>query len=66
MIRGALSTANLRNMLDGYRVRPVISSANPYGYTERSSMIGTETDHITGVIRPITIATMLDKSRSRC
>ena len=55
MIRGALSTANLRNMLDGYRVRPVISSANPYGYTERSSMIGTETDHITGVIRPITI-----------
>ena len=55
MIRGALSTANLRNMLDGYRTRPIISIANPCGYTERSSMIGSETDQITGVVRSITI-----------
>ena len=55
MIRGALSTANLRNMLDGYRTRPIVTDENLYGYTERTSMIGSETDHITGLVRPVRI-----------
>ena len=55
MIRGALSTANLRNMLDGYRTLPIVTEENIYGYTERRSIIGSETDFITGIIRPIRI-----------
>ena len=34
MIRGALSTAGLRNMLDGYRTKPITSESNPFGYSE--------------------------------
>ena len=55
MIRGALSTANLRNMLDGYRTLPIVTNENLYGYSERRSIIGSETDFITGIIRPIRI-----------
>ena len=55
MIRGALSTANLRNMLDGYRTMPIVTNENLYGYSERRSISGSETDFITGLIRPIKI-----------
>ena len=55
MIRGALSTANLRNMLDGYRKMPIVTTNNIYGYSERRTVIGIETDFITGSNRSVDI-----------
>ena len=55
MIREALSIAGLRNMLDGYRTQPITSASNPNGYSERVTMIGQETDNISGEITSIPI-----------
>ena len=34
LIRGALSTAGLRNLIDGYRTQPCATTENPNGYRE--------------------------------
>ena len=64
MIRGALSTAGLTSMLDGYRVSPVTSEMNPFGYSEKRKCSGIETDPITGEVKKIEI--MLDEDDVFC
>ena len=64
MIRGALSTAGLSSMLDGYRVKPITSELNPFGYSEKRRCHGTETDPITGEVKNIEI--MLDEDDMFC
>ena len=48
MIRGALTTAALKSMLDGHRTSPTVTENNPNGYKERSTMIINITDEISG------------------
>ena len=48
MIRGALTTAALKSMLDGHRISPVVTDNNPNGYRERSTMRINITDEISG------------------
>ena len=64
MIRGALSTAGLTSMLDGYRILPITSELNPFGYSEKRKCCGTETDPITGEVKIIEI--MLDEDDVFC
>ena len=55
LIRGALSTAGLRNMIDGHRTQPLATIDNPNGYRERSIQKTNVVDEITGESRTITI-----------
>ena len=64
MICGALSTAGLTSMLDGYRVSPITTDLNPFGYSEKRKRIGTETYQITGEVKNIEI--MLDEDDVFC
>ena len=48
MIRGALTTAALKSMLDDHRVPPIVTENNPNGYKERSTMRINITDEISG------------------
>lgn len=64
MIRGALSTAGLSSMLDGYRVTPITTESNPFGYSEKRKCNGIETDPITGEVKNIEI--MLDEDDVFC
>ena len=48
MIRGALTTAALKSMLDGHRTSPIVSVNNPNGYKERSTMHVNIVDEISG------------------
>ena len=48
MVRGALSTAGLKNMLDGHRTQPISTLNNLNGYSARSVISKIETDIITG------------------
>ena len=48
MVRGALSTAGPRNMLDGHRIQPISSPNNLNGYRERSVITKIVIDGITG------------------
>lgn len=49
MVRGGLSTAGLKDLLDGHRTKPIISAQNKFGYRERSISTITYNDENTGV-----------------
>ena len=51
LVRGALSTAGLKNMLDGYRIQPISTLNNLSGYREGSVISKIETNVITGEIK---------------
>ena len=53
MVRGALSTAGLKTMLDGHRTQPISTSFNVNGYRERSVVSKILIDDITGESRTI-------------
>ena len=56
MVRGGLSTAGLRNLLDGHRKKPIaIPNVNLYGFSERSVQTKEITDEITGIIKTVEI-----------
>ena len=40
----------LRSLLDGYRVNPITTESNPFGYPEKRKCNGIETDPITGEV----------------
>ena len=55
MVRGALSTAGLRNLLDGHRLKPQVTPNNIYGFSERSITTSRVIDEVTGAISEIEI-----------
>ena len=50
MIRGALTTAGLKYLLDGNRRKPIPSPTNTFGYTERNIATVDSIDENTGVV----------------
>ena len=48
MVRGGLSTAGLKDLLDGHRTKPVLAATNEFGYKERSISTDTYNDENTG------------------
>ena len=55
LVRGGLSTAGLKTLLDGQRKEPVVTSDNIYGYSERSISTCVIIDEYTGVSRSVQI-----------
>ena len=64
MIRGALSTAGLKNLLDGHRKQPVVTATNTFGYSERVIKTVRIVDEITGIGADVEI--MLDEDDRFC
>ena len=64
MVRGALSTAGLKTMLDGHRIQPISTSFNVNGYRERSVVSKILIDDITGESR--TISVLLEEDDMYC
>jgi hypothetical protein len=50
MIRGALTTAGLKYLLDGHRKKPILSATNKFGYTERNIISVQSLDEKTGTM----------------
>ena len=55
LVRGGLSTAGLKTLLDGQRKEPVVTSDNIYGYSERSISTCVIIDEYTGVSKSVQI-----------
>ncbi len=55
LVRGGLSTAGLKTLLDGQRKEPVVTESNIYGYTERSITTCIVTDEFTGMSKSVQI-----------
>lgn len=55
LVRGGLSTAGLKTLLDGQRKEPVVTSNNIYGYSERSISTCVIIDEYTGVSKSVQI-----------
>ena len=64
MVRGALSTAGLKTMLDGHRIQPISTPFNVNGYRERSVVSKILIDEITGESR--TISVLLEEDDMYC
>ena len=64
MIRGALSTAGLKNLLDGHRKKPVVTATNTFGYSDRVIKTVRIIDEITGIGADVEI--MLDEDDRFC
>ena len=64
MVRGALSTAGLKTMLDGHRTQPISTPLNVNGYRERSVVSKILIDDITGESR--TISVLLEEDDMYC
>ena len=59
MIRGSLTTAGLKYLLDGHRKKPVPSATNKFGYRERCIQTIQTIDETTGL--PISTEIMIDE-----
>ena len=55
LVRGGLSTAGLKTLLDGHRKEPIITEINMYGYSERSISTCIVVDEYTGISKPVQI-----------
>ena len=64
MIRGALTTAGLKYLVDGDRVKPIPSPTNRFGYSERNIITVDSIDENTGAI--ITNNIMIDEDDCFC
>ena len=64
MIRGALTTAGLKYLLDGNRKKPIPSPTNRFGYTERNIATVDSIDENTG--RVVTTNIMINEDDCFC